>query len=138
MLQNYFVVNEEKYYTGTIIVIKYHGKKLEASFVCYDTQHSQYVCRISEHINLRVGIERFKQMLIEVTDKKDNTVRIPTIKVKKDMQINNLFCGWVWYIFLMLLSVIFKNTIMFWILISIVFFRFRSKKIKKEGTYIEW
>ena len=64
-------------------------------------------------------------------------MHLPIIKTKKDFQIDGLFLGWMWYIFLMLISVIFNGAIGLWILISIVFFSWRAKKIKREGTYIE-
>ena len=59
-------------------------------------------------------------------------------KRRKDSQIDGLFLGWMWYIFLMLISIVFKEALGLWIFISIVFFKWRSDKIKKEGTYIEW
>ena len=76
--------------------------------------------------------------LVSITDKIDTSVHSPVEKKMKDTQIDGLFLGWMWYIFLMIISVIFKDAIGLWILWSVVFFTWRKNKIKKEGTYIEW
>lgn len=85
-----------------------------------------------------VPSDNFFNTIISITDKKDNSVSGPVTKKLKDRDIDGLFLGWLWYIFLMAISTIFKDAIGLWILISVVFFRWRSKKIKEEGTYTEW
>lgn len=135
--QNYFVWNGVKYYTGTVIVINDMGKPTEASFVCYDKTYSRYIYKIKECMH-HVWPKQFEQSFIKVTDKVDKNVHIPVVKTLKDSQIDGLFLGWLWYIFLMVVATIFKGNIGFWILISYVFFSWRAKKIKEEGTYIEW
>lgn len=137
MKENYFVVNGKKYYTGTVFIVENMGKQVEASFICNDVEHSRYVYKIKDCI-WRVTPEHFQQSFISVTDKIDDKVHMPVTKTKKDMEIDGLFLGWLWYIFLMAVATIFKGNIGLWILISIVFFSWRAKKIKEEGTYIEW
>ena len=138
MKQNYFVVDGKKYYTGTVFVIKdCNGRQTEAYFICYDTDLRKYIyktegCRWSSHDNF------FWNRFVAVTDKVNNEISYPVAKVQKDLEIDGLFIGWVWYIFLMLISTIFKDAIGLWGLITVVFFSWRSKKIKEEGTYIEW
>lgn len=137
MRENYFVINEKKYYTGTVFIVENMGKQVEASFICYDTEHLRYVYKIKGQI-WRVTPEHFQQSFIFVTDKIDDKVHMPVTKTKKDMEIDGLFLGWLWYIFLMAVATIFKGNIVLWIVISIAFFNWRANKIKKEGTYIEW
>lgn len=137
MKQNYFIANGVKYYTGTVFIVHHNGKQVEASFVYYDTEYKKYVYKIND-CTWVVGVDDFKARFICVTDKKDNTVSMPVKKKMKEFDIDGLFIGWVWYIFLMAISTIFKGAIGLWILISIVFFSWRADKIKKEGTYIEW
>ncbi len=137
MRKNYFAVNGEKYYTGTIFIVNDMGKQSEATFICYDEDNSRYVYKINDCI-CRVDPKNFQRVFISVTDKKDCNVHMPVTKTKKDFEIDGLFLGWMWYIFLMLISSIFKGAIGFWALISAVFFSWRSRKIKEEGTYIEW
>ena len=137
MKQNYFVVNGEKYYTGVVFLVHHNGKQVEASFIYYDTDYCKYVYKIKD-CTWVVGIEDFKRRFIATTNKKDNTISMPTKKKKNEFEIDGLFLGWTWYIFLMLTSTIFNDRIGLWILISVVFFSWRSNKIKKEGTYNGW
>ena len=137
MKQNYFVIGSKKYYTGTVFIIKDVGKPTEASFICYDIERTRYVYKIKDcrhHVHPKTFYENF----ISVTDKFDDRVKMPVVKTMKDSEIDSLFIGWVWYIFLMAISTIFKGAIGLWCLISVVFFAWRKKKIKEEGTYIEW
>lgn len=137
MRQNYFVVNGERYYTGTVFITNYMGVVREATFICYDTESKHYAYK-TEHQTWRMPEETFHKFLVDVTNKINNNVHMPITKKKKDFDINGMFIGWVWYIFLMLIFTIFNHAILWWILTSIVFFSWRSEKIKKEGTYIEW
>lgn len=137
MWQNYFIINGEKYYTGTIFIINDMGKQVEASFICYDLEHSKYIYKIEECM-WHSPDKYFQKNFISVTNKRDNRVHMPVVKKRKDLDIDGLFIGWVWYVFLMALSIIFNGTIGFWILFSVIFFSWRSNKIKEEGTYIEW
>lgn len=137
MFQNYFIVNGGKYYTGTIFITNCNGKHVEAEFVCYDVKHKRFVYKINKCI-WRSDDKNFWRKFISLTDKKCLNTHMPTTKTKKDLEIDGLFLGWVWYIFLMSVSIIFKDAIGLWTLISIVFFGWRAKKIKEEGTYIEW
>lgn len=135
--QNYFVWNGIKYYTGTVIVVNDMGRQVEASFVCYDKTYNWYIYKIKE-CRYSVWPKQFEQALIEVTDRVDKKVHMPMVKTLKDSQIDGLFLGWIWYIFLMAIATIFKGNIGLWIIISIAFFNWRNNKIKEEGTYIEW
>lgn len=135
--QNYFVVNGKTYYTGTIIVVKNMGNKEKATFICYDTEHDRYIYKIRD-CRHNVPAEYFWRNLIEITEQINFSAKAPEVKTLKDSQIDGLALGWIWYIFLMAISVIFKDAIGLWILISIVFFSWRADKIKKGGKYIEW
>lgn len=137
MFQNYFNVNGQRYYTGTVFMIQYMGEKKEASFICYNTSRSEFIYKIG-NCRWHSRDKYFWEHFVNVTNKVDQNVHMPTYKRKRDVEIDGLFLGWVWYIFLMLISTIFKDAIGLWILISWVFFSWRARKIKEEGTYIEW
>ena len=137
MKQNYFVINGQKYYTGTIFVVNHMGKPTEASFICHDIERSRYVYKIGD-CRCHVDPKTFYDKFISITDKFDNRVKMPVVKTMKDSEIDSLFIGWVWYILLMVVSSIFKGAIGLWILISVVFFYWRKKKKQEEGTYTEW
>lgn len=52
----------------------------------------------------------------------------------RDIDINMLVIGWIWYILIMLTLTIFNGRIAGWIATSIIFFRWR-KKVKEEESY---
>ena len=137
MWRNYFEINGKKYYTGTVFIVKRLGEQVEASFICYDEVNARYIYKIGI-CTMLVYDAHFWNAFVSVTNKRDNSAHMPVVKQKRDLNIDGLFIGWVWYIFLMLISCIFKDVIGLWILISFVFFIWRSIKIKEEGKYIEW
>lgn len=140
--RNYFVYNGKQYYTGTIFIASEHDKQIDAIFICYNIDTENYIYKVKnktiDGCKCIAHEKYFYDHLVSVTDKVDNTIHMPVVKQFKDSQIDGLFLGWVWYIFLMIISVIFKNAIGLWILWSVVFFSWRHNKIKKEGNYIEW
>lgn len=138
MFRNYFDYNGERYYTGTVFIIKHVAKgTAEATFVCYDTERRRYVYKIEDK-KCFWNEQAFYRDIVKVTSRVNNTVNFPQTSKIKDSQINGLALGWMWYIFLMAIVTIFKDNIGLWIIISIIFFSWRAEKIKKEGTYIEW
>lgn len=141
-LRNYFEYKGKKYYTGTIFIMNDHGRQIEAAFICYNMDTEKYIYKVKNNTidgcRCTVYEKYFYNHFVSVTDKVDNAVHMPIVKQFKDTQIDGLFLGWVWYIFLMIISTIFKDAIGLWILWSVVFFSWRKKKIKEEGTYIEW
>lgn len=141
MKQNHFIYNGHKYYTGTIIKIKSFangeitGK--EATFLYYNTDNDYYMYTLgNKHISVHSDI--FWNNFINVTDKLNSSAHMPIEKHFKDTEVDNLFIGWMWYILIMLIAVIFKSAIFIWAITIIIFFKWRKKKIKEEGTYYEW
>lgn len=137
MKQNYFIANGMKHYTGTVFTTCHNGKQVDATFIYHDTDYKKFVYKIKDCIHI-VGEDEFKNRIIAITERRDYTVSIPVQKQMKDFEIEGLFIGWMWYIFLMAISTILNGAIYFWILISAVFFSWRANKIKREGMYIEW
>ena len=137
---DYFMIDEKKYYTGTVFKTKHYG---DAVFVCtYYPEHMK-----GAHIVYKVmstggerwtPIDMFKNEVMCITGAVDNATEMPRQKRMRDRDIDGMALGWLWYIFLMAISTIFKDAIGLWILISVVFFSWRANKIQKEGTYIEW
>lgn len=143
MKQNYFILNGKKYCTGTVLIINDLGTHVEATFICYDTERERYVYKIKGRpgrnactcFDTQIG---FFQKIVSITGTVDSNAHLPVTKTLKDTEIDGLFIGWLWYIFLMAISTIFYDRIGLWILISVVFFSWRKKKIKENGTYTEW
>lgn len=135
---NYFVMDGKKYYTGTGFKVKEYGNIVDAVFVCtYYASHTYIVYKIPNGRRF-VPVSMFPRDFVCFTNTVDNETQMPQTKHMKDSDINGLPLGWLWYIFLMAISIIFKDAIGLWIFISVVFFSWRAKKIKEEGTYIEW
>lgn len=59
---------------------------------------------------------------------------IPTQVTPRDININRLVIGWIWYILIMATLTIFNGRIVGWSATSIIFFRWR-KKVKEEESY---
>lgn len=50
-----------------------------------------------------------------------------------ELNIDGLLIAWIWYIFIMAIGTIFKGNIAIWIFTSIIFFNYRSKKLREAG-----
>ena len=137
MQRNYIVVHGAKYYTGSVFIINFRKKMQRAVFVCYIPETNKIRCKISGSFWF-INANDFNNRLVEITNEVDRSVHMPIIRKKHDMEIDGLFLGWMWYVFLMAISTIFYDRIGLWIFISIVFFSWRAKKLKEEGAYIEW
>ena len=137
MLQNYILLNGKKYYSGSVFIVNCMGKESEATLIGYNREYESYFFKINNK-TCRMKSEIFKKSFVRAVDSASTYTHIPEEKKRKDLDVDGLFLGWVWYIFLMAVSVIFNGAVFLWILISIVFFSWRAKKIKEEGTYIEW
>ena len=137
MWQNYFEYNGEKYYTGTVFVVRRMGSNVDATFVCYDVQKSWYVYKVGV-ATIYSTDNMFWSNFVSLTNRVNLNTHVPTLKKRKELDIDGMSIGWTWYIVLMLISSIFKDAVGLWAVISIVFFTWRHEKINKEGTYIEW
>lgn len=134
MYLNYFVYNGQKYYTGTVVKLR-SGKT--GSFICRIAERDWSVFRV-DGSRMVIPSEHIQSTIVSITDQVNKNVHMPVQKTFKDSEIDGLALGWVWYIFLMAISTLFKGNVCFWIAISILFFAWRKKKIKEEGTYYEW
>lgn len=140
--QSYFEYNGNKYYTGTIFRMKYNNQLIDGTFVCYMPELDRYVYKFLDKTGRMQQAcspsSMFWSKVDSITDRRNSQVYFPRERQMKDRYVDGLPLGWMWYIFLMAISTIFKDAIGLWILISVVFFNWRKKKIKEEGTYIEW
>ena len=141
MKQDYFVYNGNKHYSGTEFKIAHTSPNTYpvAYFVWYDTEHDTVWYQMA-YTNQRRGcsMKKFIEQIECITGKVADGFHPPIIKQLKDSQIPKLVVGWMWYIFLMLFSIILNGAILWWALISIVFFSWRKGVIKKEGYYVEF
>lgn len=148
MKQNYFIYNGEKYYAGSVMKVKQwdniSGREVErdATFICSDTERDRIIFRIQNHTH-SYPKENFNQIFIRIINKVGDQHNIQyseqhlTENRKKtfseELSIDGMLIAWMWYIFIMAATTIFNDRIGIWILTSIVFFGYRSKKLKERG-----
>lgn len=138
MFRDYFVFEGKKYYTGTIVKTSNTKYTPETAFICYDEKWKLYRFKDKQGRGLMVPESRMQDTIIGVTDRIDTTIKMPEIRKKSDAHIDGLLYAWIWYIFLMVISTIFYDRVMLWVIFSVAFFAYRAAKIKEEGTYIKW
>jgi hypothetical protein len=142
MKQNYFVYNNEKYNSGTTIVLRVFScasRSLcdtNATFLYFDTETNKYVVDIYGRTH-EYTEEIFYNMLRRIPVERNNIIKEDhaqkTHTAKDELNIDGLLIAWMWYIFIMAIAFIFYDRIGLWILTSIVFFSYRNKKLKEEG-----
>ena len=143
---NYFVYNDQKYYSGTIINVFRNNKctgestKSEAVFLGYYTVQDKYVLMCKNRLHF-VPKNLFYTMIIDVTNEMNekyvswadeyNKKHAPKKKTFNDeLNVDGMLVAWVWYIIVMLFAVFLNDRIFAWILASIVFFNYRKNKLE--------
>lgn len=143
MKQNYFVHNNKRYESGTIIILSrfdYISRRVcdtKVKFLCHDTETKEYIVEIygKEYTYTE---KFFYDNIIEIYDPNKPIVNTQAANAKTrtfsdELNIDGLFIAWMWYVFIMAVGVIFYDRIGIWILASIIFFRYRNKKLKEAG-----
>lgn len=158
MERPYFNYNGVMYYKGTVMLVRnYLGREEKVIFKHYNSDNNLYCyCGCIRYDETYMYEKQFYNSIISILEPKSfqelvdatwgNTNMSANDVVKsidngnklKDTQIDGLTLAWMWYIFLMAISLIFNARLGLWILISVIFFSYRSNKIKKEGSYYEW
>lgn len=143
MIQNYFIYNGKKYYSGTVIKIEYYQGIKEVVFLGYRPERKEYAVSFYPDRTVWYRENDFYKELIDVTDtvnnyyvnwaQKEEERLHPKLTVARELNIDGMLIAWSWYLFIMLVSVIFKDCIGIWILASVVFFNYRNKKLKERG-----
>ena len=71
MLQNYFIYNGKKYYSGTILKIKYYTNIEEVVFLGYRPERNEYALNFYPNRIVWYRENDFNKVLIEITNKTD-------------------------------------------------------------------
>ena len=142
MKQDYFVHKGKKILSGTVIVFK----NKEVIFLAYSSDTDRYFLGSTErHYVESWPKDIFERYITCVTDKIDNKyqywceqkfVSTPATKESKftnEINNDNLFLAWIWYIFIMAISIIFNGFWLIWIVASCIFFDYRKEKLRKAG-----
>lgn len=145
----YFVLDGKRCEYGEIVNLKYGDEIIPATFIAHVTDKHYYVFKIYNkkykdgHYYASYNINDFKRNLIGYTGKMDEIqlkekplesmtcIKKPTLK--EELEIDGMLIAWVWYIFLMGITLIFNGFALYWLFFSIIFGMYRSKKLKEEG-----
>lgn len=117
---------------GNWYTIKVNDQIVDAIYTG-KTNEGKYILRYYLNDRLKMGIYT-EDELREIVINDQRTYNGMVKHVPKDTEINGLFLGWAWYIFIMLIVSIFKGAVIGWIVVSFFFFKWR-KKIKEEQTF---
>ena len=142
MKQNYFVYNGRKYNAGEIITVRQFDCILRrlcetsAIFINYDTEQNEYHLKINDRI-VSYSEKDFNRIFCGDVENNTNNSTAMTENKKHtfmdELNIDDLFFAWIWYIVIMAIAVIFYSRIVIWIIASLVFFNYRNKKLKEVG-----
>lgn len=143
MKQNYFVHNGNRYDSGTIVILSsfdiYSRRvcNMKYKFLYYDTETEEYNVEIYGKEE-KYKKERFNKDFICIYDPnirhiRENKQPEKTHTFTDELNIDGLLIAWLWYVFIMAVGVIFYDRIGIWILASVIFFRYRNKKLKEAG-----
>ena len=140
MKQDYFVYNGIKILSGTVIAFKNRN----VIFLAYSTDDKNcFFGNMDRYCIESYPIEKFESCIDCITNEKDNRYqdwcdkRCANVKHNNNFtdELNNdsLFLAWIWYIFIMAISIIFNGFWLIWIVASYIFFDYRKEKLRKAG-----
>lgn len=140
MKENYFIYKGNKYNSGTMIIIRYACNisrtiiNTQATFIEHDLKNQRYVVEIYGK-QYFYSEEQFYSVLCTIVDNNKNKVyeELKECNFRDELSIDGLLIAWIWYIFIMLVGVIFYDRMGIWILASLIFFKYRNKKLKEAG-----
>ena len=145
-VQTHFEYKGQVYYSGAVFRIWYTdqiGLKLytDATFVYYHTKWNKIALQMKNVIH-DLPVNFFDDKEFEVIKTIDpawmQSVNNQAHKQKQsktfvdELNIDGLLIAWVWYVFIMVVAIIFKDCIGIWLLASAIFFSYRSRKLKGE------
>ena len=138
---NYFEFKGARYPVGTVVKItEKEMKRIGADnpYITilnhYENSDGTHSCLILKSYNdwgvvksceMNTFFNNFEDIVEEVT-------LLPTIQAGnryKDKEVDVMLYGWIFYILIMLVSVLFKDFIYIWIIVSVVFWIWRKGKL---------
>lgn len=140
MKQNYFVHNGRQYNTGELIPFRFFDYRVgrsydtQVKFLYYDTETKEYFIEVyGKEYNYTENL--FYRNMYNVASPRAPAANVNNNKhtFSDELNIDGLLIAWIWYVFIMLVSIVFHDRIGIWILASIIFFNYRSKKLKEAG-----
>lgn len=140
---HYFDYNGERYYAGTRFTTDYSYYKNIPAFFVGNNPYNENECNIRMTIDCRgrtVGInvprEKMGEHINEIIEGNHYVETSAKIRYFRDVDIPELFLGWIAYIVIMLVLFIFNDRWLGWFVVSAYFFHWR-KGVKEENIYVE-
>lgn len=141
MKQNYVIYKGKRYNSGDTMNILWYTNGYKTAhnytgiFVDCDPEKDEYRLVINEFTYCFNKVSFWQTVVNEPIQEgplyKTREPKKPTFK--EEMNIDGLFIAWMWYIVIMLVLVIFNDRILGWIGASLMFFSYRSNKLRKAG-----
>ena len=142
----YFYHNKQRYECGTVVVLydDYFKDTYERVFLYYLPDSDMFTLQRKEGgAWLGMSGREFRNNIIEVKNEICETMRNGFISktgsynrkptFKEELMDDNLLIAWIWYVFIMGISIILNDCIAIWIFASFVFFKYRHKKLRERG-----
>lgn len=154
MIARYFIHNDKRYEYGTIVKIKIYNNVTNLTedkcmtFIGYNIERSLYIFKINDkkcknrYRLITYKKEIFNEILIEITNCLDyEYIRYNQNKIShkskltliEELKVEGMLLAWVWYVFLMGITLFFNGFIFYWGIFTIVFVTYRNKKLREEG-----
>lgn len=139
MKRDYVIYKGKRYNSGdTIDILWYkcgYSNKCNhiGTFVDCDEEEDEYrfiVDGITYCFNKACFYRTMKDEPLPNETKNKNSHKATFIE---ELCIDGLLIAWTWYVFIMLVAIIFYDRVVIWVVSSIIFFSYRSRKLKEAG-----
>ena len=144
ILNEYFDYNGKRYYWGTRFTMNYKNKEVTAQFNGRSEfgKVSVIIDKYPEYGFKNPTITLFKEddfiaAIVRILPISWNDEMEAKKKYVKDSDMPEIVIGWILYVFIMCLLIIFKDAWLGWIAVTIFFFKWRHKKKEEEGVYFD-
>ena len=137
MKKDYVVHKGKRYNSGDTININWYTRGYQngtfpytGTFLDCDEEKDEY------RIIVNGQTYCYNKICFSRTMREEKEIKVSTKKqatLKDELNIDGLFIAWMWYVFIMALSIIFYDRIAIWIIASLIFFNYRKNKLKEAG-----
>lgn len=139
---NYFYYQGRRIFKGTILKIKptqsKYGIVEEGTFISWMPDNNMYcICIDTDGSTRTFRKNEFFNLLLDVTEKQDNrfiinvnNISLPQKTIRDKLQDDALLLAWIWYLFLMFILLFINGGIIVQLIITFIFFDYRSDKLQ--------
>ncbi len=131
---NTFNYKGKEYYVGSVVKLKSalgNIAILKKHYIDDCGNHEYDFVKKSDDSVMSIKTNNLDNFLSDVIEEADTALEIKD-EYYKDTDLDVMFYGWVIYITLMVLVSFVHGNVLGWVLISVYFFSWRKKKLKKD------